>query len=96
MVLSKNIEDAKKTPYGIDYWVKFSDGFPNKTHSCVEARARWPQKVIEFLENHVKMFTSAQIAQPNVPVAGMTETPIVVGEPIRISCKLFLSFVAYI
>lgn len=87
-----HIVDAKRTPFGIDYWMKFSDGFANQTFSSIEARAKWPQLVIQYLESRIVMVREVQFnARLNFsdgsPPPAVVEAENMIGDPIEITCK---------
>ncbi|XP_031638006.1 chromobox protein homolog 5-like [Contarinia nasturtii] len=83
------IDSAKRTPYGIDYWIKYKDGFPNKTYSSIEVHRKWPALVIDFLENHMSIEKQVRFNHTlqfdDEETQPIIEGTNLVGNPIRIS-----------
>lgn len=76
-----NFQGAKRTPYGVDYLVAFKDGFPMKIFRSFEARTKFPQLVIEFLEDKISVERefrfNEQLQYADNPIEPTTEAALV-------------------
>lgn len=73
---------ARQTPYGVTYLVGWSDGFEPKTYSANHAHEKFPNLVIQFLENNIEFVRSDAQDQGNPIVVSQEQ----IGNPIEIIC----------
>lgn len=65
------------------YLLQYKDSWPNRVISSDEASNQYPKILVNFLESHIYMTSSAQ-NRVNFPLVEVDKT---IGEPIRIKCK---------
>lgn len=81
---------AKKVDGAVRYLLRYKDGFPVREITPAEAKEKWPQLLLEFLEHQVEMNVSEQSRNVSfTPIEALAP----LGEPMKIDCECAIFFI---